>query len=85
MLKMDDKTIEEMEKQRPGIKELIHRFEAANLPPCPRCGSEDTASVQVRIVGVTIHIAAATTKFKLIPNGPPPGQYFCNQCREYFD
>jgi len=55
------------------------------LPQCPRCGSKDTADVQCGIIGRTINIAAATTRFKLIPNGPAPGKYFCNACDEFFD
>lgn len=35
--------------------------------------------------GRTIYVAAATTKFKLIPNGPKPVKYFCNAFDEYFD
>lgn len=56
----------------------------ADLPPCPDCGSEDTASVQIGVIQRTMNIAAATTKFKLIPNGPKPGPYFCNACDRFF-
>jgi hypothetical protein len=31
-----------------------------------------------------MNTAAATTKFKLIPNGPKRGKYFCNVCKQYF-
>jgi hypothetical protein len=37
------------------------------------------------IIGRAISIAAATTKFKLIPNGPKPGKYFCYICDKFFD
>jgi transposase-like protein len=84
MLKIDKETLKHMERQRPGIEKQILQFEKAKLPACPRCQSKDTADVQVGIIGLTINIAAATTKFKLIPNGPKPGQYFCNACRKYF-
>ena len=50
-----------------------------------RVVSEDTADVQVGIVRRTIQIAAATTKFKLIPNNPKRGSYFCNTCKKLFD
>jgi hypothetical protein len=73
-----------LENRYPGITESILRFERAELPACPRCGSQDTANVQVGLIGRTIDIAAATTKFKLIPNGPKPGAYFCNACGEFF-
>lgn len=84
MLKVNDKTINQMEEQHPGIKEQIFGFENAELPPCPLCGSEDTADVQVGIIGRTIYIASATSKFTLIPNGPKPGSYRCNSCKKYF-
>lgn len=84
MLKVDEARLDEMEKQRPGIKERILEFENAELPPCPHCRSEDTADVQVGLVGQTINIAAATSKFALIANGPRPGEYRCNSCERYF-
>ena len=77
--------LDAMERQREGIIESIMRFENAELPSCPHCGSGNTASVQVGIMGRTIDIAAATTKIKLIPNSPKKGEYFCNECGKYFD
>ncbi len=85
MLKIDKETLNDMEKEHPGIGETILRFDEATLPVCFRCGSENTADVQVGIIGCTIYIAAATTKFVLIPNGPKPGKYFCNTCNEFFN
>ncbi len=85
MITRSKSDLEEMEKQHPGIIDQIMRFENADLPSCPHCGSEDTANVQVGIIGRTIYIKAATTKVSLIPNGPKPGRYFCNHCRKYFD
>lgn len=85
MLKVDRKTLDELEKQHSGVVEQIMRFENAQLPSCPHCNSNDTADVQVGVIGRTISIAAATTKFKLIPNAPKLGNYFCNQCEKYFD
>ena len=84
MLKVDDETLDKMEAQHPGILEQLSRFENAQLPACALCGSDDTADVQVGIIGRTIYLAGATTKFKLIPNCPKPGTYFCNACGEYF-
>ncbi len=84
MLNIDEDNLKRLEKQYPGIVKTILHFEHATLPTCSRCGSEDTADVQCGIVGRTINIAAATTKFKLVPNGPKPGNYFCNACNEYF-
>jgi len=85
MLKINKETLDHIEKQYPGIGESIFAFEKATLPVCSGCGSEDTADVQCGIIGRTINIAAATTKFKLIPNGSKPGKYFCNTCNEFFN
>jgi hypothetical protein len=30
-------------------------------------------------------LAATCPKFKLIPNGPKPGNWFCNTCQQFFD
>lgn len=84
MLKVSKETLEDLEEKYPGITEQIMRFENAQLPACPNCKSTDTADVQVGIIGRTINIAAATTKFTLIPNGPKPGPYFCKNCKTYF-
>jgi len=85
MIKISKEDLEQMESQHPGIIEQIMSFENAQLPTCTHCGSEKTADVQVGIIGRTIYITTATTKFHLIPNGPRPGRYFCNQCRKFFD
>ena len=85
MLKIDKEALDRMEEQHPGIGETILFYEEYPLPVCSRCGSEDTAKVGCGIIGRTIYIAAATTKFKLIPNDPKPGAYFCNTCNEFFN
>jgi hypothetical protein len=85
MLKVDITALDHMEQQYPGIKEMILKFEAVHLPACVHCASSNTAKVQVGIIGRTITIAAATTKLKLIPNGPRPGDYFCNACKAFFN
>jgi hypothetical protein len=85
MLKVDKETLDRMEKGYPGILKDILYFEEANLPACPRCASDDTANVQCGIIGRTINIVGATTKFTLIPGGPKPGRYRCNACKEYFN
>jgi hypothetical protein len=85
MLKVDKETLDHMESGYPGIMKNILYFEEAILPPCPCCTSENTAIVQCGIIGRTINIVTATTKFRLIPNGPVPGKYFCNKCGHYFD
>ena len=86
MLKVDQKTLDKMEQQHKGIVKSIMSFEEADLPACPHCRSGDTADVQVGMIGRTIYIAGATTKFKLVPNGSDKkGKYFCNECRKFFD
>lgn len=84
MLKVDQKTLDHMEKQYPGIRETIRLREEAVLPVCSRCGSANTADVGCGVIGRTIYLAGATTKFKLIPNLPKPGEYFCNECDDFF-
>lgn len=84
MLLVDEQSLREFETDYPGIQRTIHYFEKATLPRCPRCQSHNTADVQVGVIGRTILIAGATSKFKLIPNGPKPGRYFCNACSSYF-
>ena len=74
------------EERYPGITEQLRQFEKAELPSCPHCGSDDTASVQVGIIGRTIWLAASTKKFKLVPNMvDKQGNYFCNECKKFFD
>lgn len=85
MLKIDKAAFDKMESQHPGLGETIMQFEGASLPACSFCRSGDTANVQCGVIGRTIYLATATTKFKLIANGPKPGHYFCNTCSEFFD
>lgn len=85
MLKINDARMAELEQTYPGIGESIRRFEASELPNCPHCNSRDTATVICGIVGRTINIAAASTKVKVIPNGPAPGNLYCNSCNSFAD
>ena len=66
-------------------KEQYRRVMNREVPPCTRCGSGATASVQVGVIGITIRLAATCSKFKLIPNGPKPGEWFCQSCGKFFD
>lgn len=84
MLRIDEGRLEQFEIAYPGIWEMILRLENSVLPSCHYCRGNDTAIVQCGIIGRTIHIAGATSKFKLITNGPRPGKYFCNQCGKFF-
>jgi hypothetical protein len=74
VLKIDQATIDQMENAYPGIAEQIRQFNAAEFLACPHCASPDTASVQVGVIGRTINLCAATTKFHLRANGSP-GDY----------
>jgi len=82
MLNLNEEELRELEKRYKGIIEQIDRYESAELPACPKCQSSDMAQVGVGVIGRTINIAAATTKFHLTPNGAD-GKYFCNSCRLY--
>lgn len=84
MLKVSLADLDQFESQYPGIKEAVLRFDAASLPVCSACHSLRTAEVHVGINGRTMTIAAATTKFQLVPEDPP-GRFFCVDCRRYFD
>ena len=84
MLKVSPEQLESMEQSYPGIKEQVISQEEAVLPLCSSCGSANTALVSVGVVGRSMSIAGATTKIKLIPNGPKPGDYFCNECRKFW-
>lgn len=66
-------------------KTLYRRYSRLTLPPCPGRRSKNTAKKQVGIVGLTIQLAATCSQFKLILNGPKPGQWFRNSCSMYFD
>lgn len=83
MLRVSQETIEHMEISYPGITRQIWRFENMDLPFCPYCGSENTASVQAGIIGRTIYLNLATTKFHLIPNNFDHYTLFCNACGKY--
>ncbi len=84
MIKISLDSIKRMESNYPGITEQIWRFEHAELPPCPDCGSGDTASVQYRIIGRTISLAVTTTKIHLRLNNDGKGIYYCNTCKARF-
>ena len=85
MLRFAKEELDQLELMYPGIVKTILWFEEAKLQACPHCRSENTATVNCGVVGRTINIAGATTRFKLIPNGPKPGEYFCNACEKFFN
>jgi hypothetical protein len=58
------------------VNELPKKMVRFDFPP--------GASVQVGVIGLTIRLAATCRKFKLIANGPKPGNWFCNSCQQFF-
>ena len=85
MEEKDKSRLEKLERDYPGITSSIMHFDEAELPSCAHCSSDETASVQIGIIGRTIAIAGMTKKFHLIANGPKPGKYFCRTCKKYYD
>lgn len=84
MLRVSLDAFKEYDAHYQGFIRQVIKWENAILPSCTKCGSYDTADVNVGIVSRTIHLAGATTKFKLIPNGPRPGRFYCNTCEAFF-
>ena len=66
-------------------EEIYARFMQMEVPPCPQCGTSNTALVQGGIIWITIRLASTCSKFKLIPNAQKPGDWFCNTCQKFFD
>jgi hypothetical protein len=81
MLKVSQEVIDQMERRRPGMRAMIEHYEVAMYPPCPHCQSDHVATVQVGVIGRTINLSAATTKFKLLANGPKARQLFLLRLR----
>lgn len=84
MIRKTEDELKQLEGQYPGITEQIWRFEQADLPACPVCGSTDTASVQAGVIGRTMNINLATTKIHSMLNWVGKGIYFCNNCKRQF-
>lgn len=84
MLKITPTRLDELEIEFPEIRSQVMGFEHAQLPPCPQCGSIDTAAVSVGGARRSQVIAAATSKIRLLPNGPAPGSHYCNTCSGFF-
>jgi len=87
MLRYSEKQLQRVEANYPGVRESIERFEAMDIPVCPSCSSDNTALIQVGLIGRTMAIAGGTTKFKLIPYRREPKwkkNYFCRTCEETF-
>ena len=85
MLKVNQADLNRFESEYPGIRAEIICFEAAILPRCRRCDSPNTAIVDVGIIARTMTVAAATSKYRLVPKEPRPGKFYCGDCKQYFD
>ena len=83
MLKVGKRQLRDMEQRYPGIGRTVRYYEDLDLPPCPACGSGQTAAVSAGVIGRSIHVSAATTKIRLLPNIVPE-DYYCNACKAYF-
>jgi hypothetical protein len=83
MLKEPLEYWDEYEKNYPGFISSVVNCENAILPTCPYCGSWHTAQVTCGIVSRSIHLVAATTKYKIRLN-PLPGKLYCNDCEGFF-
>ena len=82
-LKVDKAWIRAAERMYAGFRQELDDAESSDIPPCPACGSTNTARVAAGVIGRTIHLAAATTKFKLVPNRKR-ADFYCNACDRYF-
>jgi hypothetical protein len=83
-LRVDESWIQDVETKYPGFREQLADAESSDIPLCPVCGSANTARVAGGLIGRTIRLAAATTKFKLVPNDRP-ADFYCNACDQFFD
>jgi transposase-like protein len=84
MLKVSKARIRAAEERYPGFKDTLDYYEAQSLPSCPLCGSAETAKTATGVIGRTMELAAATTKIRLVPNGPHAA-FYCETCDKLFD
>jgi len=84
MLRVSGLWLMAVESQFPGIREEIARLDSVKMPPCPHCGSGNTAVVHVGMAGHNVHLARATTKVALVLCAPAPGTHRCNGCGSFF-
>ena len=83
-LRVDESWIQAAETMYPGFRQQLADAESSDVRLCPTCGSTNTARVAEGLIGRTIQLAAATTKFKLVPN-KRPADFYCNACDQFFD
>ena len=66
-------------------EELLEQFNVMSVPRCIHCESPDTASVQCGVIRLTMALSAKCRKFKLIGNGPKIAEWYCNECKRFFN
>ena len=66
-------------------EEILERYNAMDVPQCIHCESPDTASVQCGVIRLTMALSANCRKFKLIGNGPKLAEWYCNECKQFFN
>jgi hypothetical protein len=84
MLKVDRETLASLDRKHPGFLKRVLQLERAGYPGCPACQSQDTATIHVGIVWLTVNLAAATSRFKLLANSRKSETYYCNACGRDF-
>lgn len=82
MLKKPLDYFADYDEHYPGFIQSVVNHENMILPTCPFCGSYHTALVAAGIVSRSIHLMAATTRFRINPQFP--GRLYCNDCERYF-
>mgnify|MGYP001254715082 CR=1 FL=1 len=68
-----------------NYEKILEQYNAMDVPQCIYCESPDTASVECGIIGLTMALSATCRKFKLIGNGPKPAEWYCNNCKKFFN
>ena len=66
-------------------EEILEQFNAMDVPQCIYCECPDTASVQCGVIGLTMALSANCRKFKLFGNGPKIAEWYCNECKQFFN
>ena len=66
-------------------EKILARYNAMAVPRCIHCESPDTASVQCGVIRLTMALSAKCRKFKLIGNGPNIAEWYCNECKQFFN
>ena len=79
-----EQRIAEAEAIYPGLRRQLAEIESWALPPCPNCGSAETAVLLVGMTGRTIALAALSDRIQLFANRDEPGERWCRNCSRAF-